>query len=390
MHYVIIVCRLMCYAIAETRVRTVRAGMQGGTLITVEQIRDALSGVMDPELGRSIVDLGMVRDIVIEGQRVSFTFALTTLACPLQDSMIASAKAAIAELDGNLQVVIRRVEMTQEEKQQLLGQQSSGEQEKPVAERMNDIKHIVAVMSGKGGVGKSSVAAQLAVALRRQGKRVGVLDADITGPSIPRMFGLSKQPMMGPLGIVPPETKTGIKVMSINLLLQSEDQAVIWRGPLIAGAIRQFWSEVFWRDLDYLIIDLPPGTSDASLTVMQSIPVNGVLMVTSPQDLAGMVVRKAAHMVMQLNIPILGLVENMSHVLCPKCGERIDVFGRSQALETAIEIGVSLLGRLPIDPDFSSLCDAGQVEDYPARAFADIIEQIVALMPQTKAKPIFA
>ena len=254
---------------------------------------------------------------------------------------------------------------------------------------MNDIKHVVAVMSGKGGVGKSSVAAQLAVALRRRGERVGVLDADITGPSIPKMFGLKKQPMMSPLGIVPPETKTGIKVMSINLLLQSEDQAVIWRGPLIAGAIRQFWSEVFWRDLDYLIIDLPPGTSDASLTVMQSIPVSGVLMVTSPQDLAGMVVRKAAQMAMQLNIPILGLVENMSYVLCPKCGERIDVFGRSKALETAIEIGVSLFGRLPIDPDFSGLCDAGQVEDYPAQAFVDVVEQIAAAMPKTKTKPVF-
>ncbi|MBN1580469.1 MAG: Mrp/NBP35 family ATP-binding protein [Anaerolineae bacterium] len=357
-------------------------------MITVEQIQDALNQVMDPELGRSIIDLGMVRDIVVKGQQVSFTFALTTLACPLQDNMVADAKAAIARLDENLQVQIRRVEMTQEEKQHLLGQPAN-EQEKPIAERMNDIKHVVAVMSGKGGVGKSSVAAQLAVALRRRGERVGVLDADITGPSIPKMFGLKKQPMMSPLGIVPPETKTGIKVMSINLLLQSEDQAVIWRGPLIAGAIRQFWSEVFWRDLDYLIIDLPPGTSDASLTVMQSIPVSGVLMVTSPQDLAGMVVRKAAQMAMQLNIPILGLVENMSYVLCPKCGERIDVFGRSKALETAIEIGVPLFGRLPIDPDFSGLCDAGQVEDYPAQAFVDIVEQIVAAMPKTKTKPVF-
>jgi Mrp family chromosome partitioning ATPase len=302
--------------------------------------------------------------------------------------MVADAKAAIARLNGDLAVTIRRTEMTQEEKQQLLGQ-TSGEQEKPIAERMNNIKHVLAVMSGKGGVGKSSVAAQLAVALRRQGKQVGVLDADITGPSIPKMFGLNRQPTTSPLGILPPETKTGIKVMSINLLLQNEDQAVIWRGPLIAGAIRQFWSEVFWRDLDILVIDLPPGTSDASLTVMQSIPLSGVLMVTSPQDLAGMVVRKAAQMAAQLNIPVLGLVENMSYVLCPKCGERIDVFGRSQALETAIEIGVPLLGRLPIDPDFSGLCDAGSVEDYPARDFAGIVEQVVALMPEAKAKPMF-
>ncbi len=358
-------------------------------MTNIEQIRRALDTVMDPELGRSIVELGMVRDIEIDGGRVSFTLALTTLACPLQDSMAQNAVEAIkSQVDDRLEVEIHRAEMTAEEKQKLIGQ-PPGEPEKPLAERMNDIAHVIAVMSGKGGVGKSSVAAQLAIALRRQGKRVGVLDADITGPSIPKMFGLKQPPIGSPLGILPPETETGIKVMSINLLLEDESQAVIWRGPLIAGAIRQFWSEVFWRDLDYLIIDLPPGTSDASLTVMQSIPVSAVLMVTSPQDLAGMVVRKAAQMAQQLNVPIVGLVENMSYVLCPKCGERIAVFGRSKALETAIEIGVPLLGRLPLDPDLSALCDAGQIESYPAQAFKEIADQVVALTPQGKAKPVF-
>jgi len=357
-------------------------------LITVEQVRDALRGVMDPELGRNIVELGMVRDIAVEADEVSFTFALTTLACPLQDRMVADAREAISRLDGNLQVAVRRVEMSKEEKEQLLGQ-AKGEKEKPLAERMNEIRHVVAVMSGKGGVGKSSIAALLAVLLRRQGNRVGVLDADITGPSIPKMFGLHELPKTSPLGLLPVETKTGIKVMSINLLLQSEDQAVIWRGPLISGAIVQFWSQVFWRDLDYLIIDLPPGTSDASLTVMQSIPISGILLVTSPQDLAGMVVRKAAQMAFQLNVPLLGLVENMSYVTCPKCGERIDVFGRSQALETALQLGVSFLGRLPLDPEMSSLCDAGQIEDYAAEAFKEIGEQIVARVPDTVAKPVF-
>ncbi len=358
-------------------------------MITVEQVRKALDTVMDPELGRSIVDLGMVRDIEVQGKQVKFTLALTTLACPLQDTMVQDAQKAISGLDSGLSVSVQRTEMSDEEKQQLLAR-SPGDPEKPLAERMNDIAHVIAVMSGKGGVGKSSVAAQLAVALRRQGKRVGVLDADITGPSIPKMFGLRQTPIGSPMGILPPETKTGIKIMSINLMLQSEDQAVIWRGPLIAGAIRQFWSEVFWRDLDYLIIDLPPGTSDASLTVLQSIPVSGVLMVTSPQDLAGMVVRKASQMAKQLQIPILGLVENMSYVLCPKCGERIEMFGRSQALENAIEIGIPLLGRLPVDPDFSGLCDAGQIEDYPAQTFKPVVEQVVALLPKGKAKPVFA
>jgi Mrp family chromosome partitioning ATPase len=342
---------------------------------------------MDPELGKSIVELGMVRDVAVVGNQVSFTFALTTLACPLRGQMVEQAKAEVAKLDDQLELNVNIVEMTEQEKQALLGQQ--GEDEKPLAERMNEISHVVAVMSGKGGVGKSSVAALLAVALRRQGMRVGVLDADITGPSIPKMFGLKDRPMTSPLGILPVETKTGIKVMSINLLLQSDDQAVIWRGPLISGAIRQFWSEVFWKDLDYLVIDLPPGTSDASLTVMQTLPLSGILMVTSPQDLAGMVVRKAAQMALQLQIPLLGLVENMSYAVCPKCGEQIDVFGPSRAQETALRIGAPLLGRLPLDSTLATLCDGGGIEDYGGEAFADVAERVASLMPEGKAKPIF-
>jgi Mrp family chromosome partitioning ATPase len=356
-------------------------------MVTVEQVTDALRQVMDPELGRNIVELGMVRDVAIAGNQISFTFALTTLACPLRGEMVEDAKRAIARLDGDLELHVQLAEMSEEDKSRLMGQ--GGEQEKPLAERMNDIAHVVAVMSGKGGVGKSSVAAQLAVALRRQGKRVGVLDADITGPSIPMMFGVHGRPQMSPLGLLPIETGTGIKVMSINLLLQSEEQAVIWRGPLIGGAIRQFWSEVFWRDLDYLIIDLPPGTSDASLTVMQTIPLNGVLMVTSPQDLAGMVVRKAAQMAVQLSIPLLGLVENMGYAVCPRCGEQIEVFGPSRAMDVAIQIGAPLLGRLPVDPDLAAACDAGQIEAYPGEAFVGIAEQVVSLMPATKVKPVF-
>jgi Mrp family chromosome partitioning ATPase len=364
-------------------------------LVTPEQIIDALRNVMDPELGRNIVDLGMVRDVAVQDGQVRFTFALTTLACPLRGQMVENAKQEIARLDGHLEVAVNLVEMTDAEKQALLGQgppqgAGQGEREKPLAERMNEIAHTVAVMSGKGGVGKSSVAALLAASLRRQGSRVGVLDADITGPSIPKMFGLSDRPAMSPLGLLPVETRTGIKVMSINLLLQNDGQAVIWRGPLISGAIQQFWSEVFWKDLDYLVIDLPPGTSDASLTVMQTIPLNGILMVTSPQDLAGMVVRKAAQMAIQLDIPLLGLVENMSYAVCPRCGERIEVFGPSQAQDTALRIGAPLLGRLPLDPELARLCDAGRIEDYTAEAFEDVAERVVALMPQGKIKPVYS
>jgi Mrp family chromosome partitioning ATPase len=246
---------------------------------------------------------------------------------------------------------------------------------------LNDIAHVVAVLSGKGGVGKSSVAAMLAVALHRREKGVGVLDADITGPSIPKMFGLHRQPAMSPLGILPVETETGIKVMSINLILPSEDQAVIWRGPLISNVIKQFWRDVAWGKLDYLIVDLPPGTSDASLTVMQSIPLSGVVLVTSPQDLAGMVVRKAAQMAQRLGAPIIGLVENMSYVTCPKCGEKIQVFGTSQAMQTAARLGVPLLGRLPLDPELACRCDAGEIEGYDAPLFEPIVEPLVNQVP---------
>lgn len=258
------------------------------------------------------------------------------------------------------------------------------------AEALNHVQHVVAVMSGKGGVGKSSVAAMLAVSLRRAGQRVGLLDADITGPSIPRMFGLAGQPGMMPLGILPPETAGGIKVMSINLLLSKEDEAVIWRGPLIGGVIRQFWSDVYWGELDTLVIDLPPGTSDAPLTVMQSIPLSGIVMVTSPQELAGMVVRKAAQMATALNIPILGLVENMSCVVCPTCGARLEVFGPSRAEHTAQLLGIPVLGRIPIDPQLAAHCDAGTIERYENPALPAIVEQVAARMPKEKVKPAFA
>ncbi len=244
-------------------------------------------------------------------------------------------------------------------------------------------------MSGKGGVGKSSVTALLAVVVRRQGKRVGVLDADITGPSQPKMFGLQQTPTMGPLGILPVKTRGGIRLMSINLLLPNEDEAVIWRGPLIGNAIQQFWNDVAWGTLDFMVVDLPPGTSDASLTVMQSIPLNGIVLVTSPQDLAGMVVRKAARMAQQMRVPILGVIENMSYVTCPQCGERIEVFGPSQAAATARQIGVPVLGQIPLDPALSRLCDAGAIEDYPAESFAAFAAQIIARTPAAKTTPIF-
>jgi ATP-binding protein involved in chromosome partitioning len=244
---------------------------------------------------------------------------------------------------------------------------------------VNSVRHVIAVLSGKGGVGKSLVSSLLATALRRQGYTVGVLDADITGPSIPKMFFPERaQIVSDPKWLRPAITETGIKVMSINLMLQDENQAVIWRGPLVARAIQQFWNDVMWGQLDYLIVDLPPGTSDASLTVMQSIPLSGAILVTAPQSLAGMVVMKASHMANRLQIPILGLVENMSFFTCPETGKQHDIFGPSHAQELAESLDVAFLGRLPVDPEIAVLCDQGKVEHYPAERFKPIADHVVA------------
>lgn len=231
------------------------------------------------------------------------------------------------------------------------------------AKNINHVDTVVAVMSGKGGVGKSLVTGLLAVGLARQGKQVGILDADITGPSIPKMFGLDERPTVSPFGLSPVSTRTGIAVMSINLLLQNQDDAVIWRGPLIAGTIKQFWEEVTWGHLDCLLVDLPPGTADAPLTVMQTLPLDGVVIVSSPQDLAGMVVRKAVQMTVQMNVPILGVVENMSYFVCPDTGKRHEIFGPSQGEAMARAAGAPLLAKLPIAPEIAHICDMGSIEE---------------------------
>lgn len=244
----------------------------------------------------------------------------------------------------------------------------------------SDVKSVIAVMSGKGGVGKSSVTALLASTMAKRGYRVGVLDGDITGPSIPKLFGLKGGHVRtGPTGILPYETELGIRVMSLNLLIEKEDEAVIWRGPLLAGAVKQFWEEVDWGELDYLFVDLPPGTGDVPLTVLQSLPLKGVVIVLSPQDLAVMVVKKAVNMTRQLGVPIIGLVENMAYLECPRCGEVLYPFGKPQGEQVSRETGIPLLVTLPIRPDITGFGDEGMVEMLEAGEFSRIVERLQEL-----------
>jgi Mrp family chromosome partitioning ATPase len=349
-------------------------------VVKKEQVMAALKQVMDPEIGRSIVELGMVREVQIDDTVVSVTIALTVPNCPLQDSIAQNAAEAVEAVGDELDVQIKLTSMTDEEKERMMAllrqQRGQPEPEASIASQMNKVNSVVAVMSGKGGVGKSTAAALLASGLRRQGLRVGVLDADITGPSIPTVFGVHEAPTMGPLGIVPPVSADGIKIMSINLMLKRKDDAVIWRGPLIAGAIKQFWNDVFWGDLDVLVVDLPPGTSDAALTVLQVLPVNGAVIVTSPQELADLVVRKAARMAEHMEVPILGILENMSYTRCPHCGERISLFGEGNAERMAENFNTRVLGKIPIDPELTKACDAGKVETYEFDAFAGAVDQV--------------
>ena len=226
----------------------------------------------------------------------------------------------------------------------------------------SSVKKVIGVVSGKGGVGKSMVTALSALAATRDGFRTGIMDADITGPSIPKMFGVHTKAYGSDYGILPEETPMNIKLMSINLLVENETDPVVWRGPVIGGVIEQFWSEVYWGDLDVLFIDMPPGTGDVPLTVFQSIPVDGIIVVTSPQDLVSMIVGKAVKMAKLMNIPVLGLVENMSYMTCPDCGRKIEMFGPSQAKAVAAEYGIKLLEQLPVDPVLSQEADLGKIE----------------------------
>ena len=242
----------------------------------------------------------------------------------------------------------------------------------------SSVKKVIAVMSGKGGVGKSMVTALLAVMAQRAGYKTAILDADVTGPSIPKAFGVKEKAMGDGEAILPVKSRTGIEMMSVNLLLDAENTPVVWRGPVIAGTVKQFWTDVLWGDLDVMFIDMPPGTGDVPLTVFQSVPVDGAVVVTTPQALVGMIVERALNMADMMHIPVLGLVENMSYAVCPDCGKHVEVFGESHAQETAQRFNTQVLARLPINLKLAAACDAGLIELFEGDWLEDAIRKILA------------
>jgi len=332
-------------------------------MLTKEQVIESLRAVLVPATKRNIVSTNLVRDVAITDNKVSITLATTGLVPGAQGWIKAKAKEVIEKLPEVKEVTVEYSDIK--------------------AKDLNKIDHVLAVMSGKGGVGKSLVSSLVAIALQRKGYEVGILDADTTGPSIPRMFGIRVPPSGNENGLLPATSKSGIEVMSINLLLPSEDDAVIWRGPLIGRAITQFWEEVLWGKLDYLVVDLPPGTADASLTVMQQLPISGIIIVFTPQDLTAMVVRKAVKMARKMGKSILGVIENMSYLYVPEIDKKIELFGRSRGEEMAQATGAPLLGQLPLDPELARLCDEGNIERYNGEIVARLGETISA-----SAKPV--
>jgi ATP-binding protein involved in chromosome partitioning len=335
-------------------------------------IIDALRHVQEPELGRDIVSLEMVKSIAIEGSNVAFTIELTTPACPLKDEIETNARAAIRAL-GATDVAITWGAMVRR------AAPRTAEQLLP------NVKNVIAVASGKGGVGKSTVSVNLAVALAQAGASVGLLDADITGPNIPMMLGVDGQPKASPNNKITPLERHGVKVISIQFFVP-EGQPIVWRGPLVGGAIQQFLRDVEWGDLDYLVVDLPPGTSDAQLTLAQSVPLGGAVLVTTPQEVALSDVGKALAMFKRLSVPILGLVENMTAFACPHCGELTEIFGRGGGERFCQTHGLDFLGGIPLDVTVRQGGDVGvpavaQREPGPAaRALTAVAGAVAARM----------
>ncbi len=339
-------------------------------------ITQALGTVIEPELGRDIVSLNMVKDITVEDSKVALKIELTTPACPLKDEIERNIHEVLAGLGASEVTVtwgamVRRAQPAQPE--QLLP----------------GVKNIIAVASGKGGVGKTTVSANLAVALALEGASVGLLDADITGPNVPLMLGVEGAPVASPDGKITPLERYGVKVISIQFFVP-EGQPIVWRGPLVGGAIQQFLRDVDWGELDYLVIDLPPGTSDAQLTLAQAVPISGALLVTTPQDVAVMDVNKALQMFRRMSVPVMGIVENMSSFVCPHCGEETEIFGRGGGQRFAERNELEYFGGIPIDVKVRQGGDAGvpavaQREPGPAAEVMRKLARTVAARMSVRA-----
>ena len=344
--------------------------------LTSDAIFDVLRTVQEPELGRDIVTLNMVKDLVIDGSHVALTIELTTPACPLKDEIERNVHAAVRSIgaeavDVTWGAMVRRAAPARPE------------------QLIPGVKNVIAVDSGKGGVGKSTVAVNLAVALARAGASVGLLDADITGPNVPLMLGVTGQPSATPAGKIQPLERHGVKVISIQFFVP-EGQPIVWRGPLVGGAIQQFLRDVDWGELDYLVIDEPPGTSDAQLTLAQAIPISGTLLVTTPQDVALLDVAKALAMLNRMSVPVIGIVENMCAFVCPHCGEATEIFGRGGGERFAAEHGIEYLGGIPLDITVRQGGDAGipvvaQREPGPAAIALEALARTVAARMSVRA-----
>ncbi len=320
-------------------------------MATEQLVKEALERLLVPLHIRTPLKRSLIRSLEIQDNKVQLKLAADVLPPEVQNMVATRLPDQIERIEGVSGASVEFIEV-------------------PVTE-LNGIESVIAVMSGKGGVGKSLVTAMTAIALRKNGKEVGILDADITGPSVPKMFGINERPEGTGKAMLPVPSKTGIELMSINLLLPEEDDAVIWRGPLIGRVIKQFWEEVIWGKLDYLLVDLPPGTADAPLTVLQSLPVSGIIIVFTPQDLTNMVVRKAVKMATRMNKTILGVVENMSYLYIPEIDKKMELFGKSRGEDMAALTGAPLLAQMPIDPDLARLCDEGNIERYQGQVLSE-------------------
>lgn len=339
-------------------------------VVTQEQVIDQLRTVMDPELHKDLVTLDMVKDVTVDGSTVSVKVELTTPACPLKSEIGADIEAAVKRIEG-----VERVEI------EWGARVRAGRDQGAV---LPGVKNIIAVGAGKGGVGKSTVAVMLAVGLRRAGATVGLMDADVYGPSIPTMMGIQNERPAVRDEMIEPLSACGLKVMSIGFMIDP-DKAVIWRGPMVHGVVKQFLEQVDWGELDYLILDLPPGTGDVPLTLAQTLPMTGSIIVCTPQDIALLDARRAIKMYDQLNIPCLGIVENMSYYLCPECGHRDDLFAHGGAAAAAKELGVAFLGEIPLNTQIRIHGDGGtpeqiftKTDDYVRSAVQSVVSNIAA------------